>query len=139
MKLSIIIVSYNTHEFLKKSITSIYEQTRDISFEVIVVDNASTDGSQEMIKKEFPRVKLIINVENTGFAAGNNVGIKQATGEYILLLNPDTEILDGAIQKTLSFMQKNFKIGIAGCRLRFPNGSLQKSVPIFSNSVECFL
>lgn len=131
MKLSIIIVSYNTNEFLKKCLTSIYKRTKDILFEVIVVDNASIDGTQEMIQREFPQVKLILNIENLGFAAGNNIGIKQACGDNILLLNPDTEILNGTLRKTLSFMEANHKIGIAGCKLLFPDGSLQRSVRSF--------
>jgi GT2 family glycosyltransferase len=103
LKLSIIIVDTNELHFLRPCLTSVFEQTKGIDFEVFVVDNASTDGSRETIAKEFPLVKVVVNSEKKGFAAANNVALPKATGDYILLLNPDTEVLDGAIQKLRSW------------------------------------
>jgi GT2 family glycosyltransferase len=94
---SIVIVNWNVRDLLRDCITSIYEETEEISFEIIVVDNASSDGSVDMIKKEFPQIKLIKNKENVGFSKANNQAIKLSKGKYILMLNPDTVVLEGAI------------------------------------------
>jgi len=131
MDISIIIVNYNTCKLLQACLTSVYEETENIRFETIVVDNASTDGSREMVVQEFPQVQLIANPLNRGFAGANNTGIGQATGRYFLLLNPDTVILRSAIQETVRFMERHPEAGISGCKLRFPNGTLQRSVRSF--------
>lgn len=115
--LAIIIVSYNTKEFLRNCIQSIFEQTKDICFEITVVDNASSDGSSEMIESEFPQVMLIKNQENVGFAKANNQGILTSTGEYVLLLNPDTVILNSALPKLVQFIQKDTSIAAVGPKL----------------------
>jgi GT2 family glycosyltransferase len=131
MTLSIIIVNWNGWHFLKTCLKSVFDQTQKIEFEVIVVDNASNDGSKEKLEQEFPQVKLISNLENLGFAAANNRGIVQALGEYVLLLNPDTEVLDGAITKTVRFMEAHPQTDIVGCKLLLPNRTLQRSVRLF--------
>lgn len=131
MKLSIIIVNYNTRELLQTCLQSIFSQTQNIDFEAIVVDNGSTDGSREMLAQSFPQVATIFNNENRGFAAANNQGVRQAKGEYILLLNSDTEIRDDAITKTVAFMDAHPEAGIAGCRLLNSDGSLQRSCEYF--------
>lgn len=107
MDVSIIIVNWNTKDILKDCLESIFGQTKNIEFEVIVVDNASSDSSVAMVKNDFPGVRFIQNTENIGFAAANNQGMKIATGRYILLLNSDTIILGNAITKTLSFADEN--------------------------------
>lgn len=129
--LSIIVVNYNTVELLRGCLNSIVEETRDVTYEIIVVDNASTDGSRAMLEKEFPQVVKIYNPDNKGFAAANNQGIKECRGDYILLLNSDTIILDRAIQKTLAFMKRNLEAGIVGCKLLNNDKTLQPSCMSF--------
>ena len=104
---SIIIVNWNTRELLRDCVSSIYEDAGNVSFEIIVVDNASVDGSVEMVMQDFPRVLLIENSENRGFAPANNQGMAIAKGRYVLLLKSDTVVLDNAISKTVSF-EKSF-------------------------------
>lgn len=137
--LLIIIVSINGKRVLKSCLQAVFAQTTGIDFEVIVVDNASTDGTLEMLANEFPQVKVISNTENKGFAAANNQGIRQAVGRYVLLLNPDTEILGGAIQKTVAFMDEHPRAGILGCKLIFPNGKLQASIRSFPSLWNLFV
>ncbi len=126
--LSIIIVNWNTRNLLEKCLISIYEKPQNLDFEVFVVDNASGDKSVEMVKTGFPQIKLIDNKENFGFAKANNQAIKQARGEFILLLNPDTEILNDSLEKIISFMRSHIEAGIAGCRILNSDHSLQPSV-----------
>ncbi|MCS7257875.1 MAG: glycosyltransferase family 2 protein [candidate division WOR-3 bacterium] len=124
MELSIIIVSYNTKEHLKSCLKSIYELFCSGQCEVIVVDNGSTDSSTTMIKKQFPWVRLIENNKNIGYARATNQGIKFAKGEYILLLNPDTENIDHGIEKTFGFIKTNPEIQAVTCRVELPSGEL---------------
>lgn len=114
--LSIIILSYNIKKLLLDCLKSI---PRHADWEIIVVDNASTDGSAQLA--------TIKNKINTGFAAGNNIGIKKAKGEYILLLNPDTIVYPGTIETVLAYMQMNPQVGAATCRVELPDGSLDYS------------
>lgn len=102
-KLSIIIVSFNTRETTRNCLTSIYNSNFDFPYEIIVIDNNSHDGSQEMIKKDFPEIKLICNTENTLFAKANNQGAAIAKGDYLLLLNSDTIVYDDNIEKLVTF------------------------------------
>lgn len=127
ISLNIIIVNWNTKGLLKNCLKSIYKHTSNLDYEVLVVDNASSDGSVEMIEKEFPQVKLIKNEENVGFARANNQAIRKSKGRYILLLNPDTLILNQAIEKMVDFMIKNKKVGILGPKIFGKDGSLQIS------------
>jgi len=124
---SIIIVSWNTCDILRDCLQSVFEQTRDIGFEVIVVDNASSDGSVEMVRTEFSEVILLANQENRGFAAANNQAMRRAHGRYVLLLNPDTVVLNGAIQNTTTYAEQNAQAGVFGCRVRWPNGRRQNT------------
>jgi len=101
LDVSIVIVSWNTRDILRDCLMSIYEETRDTAFEVIVVDNASTDRSVAMVKEEFAQVRLVENQKNRGFAAANNQGMALAQGRYILLLNSDTIVLENAITKKI--------------------------------------
>ena len=93
------------------------QKGRQFEYEIIVVDNASTDGSGVMVETEYPDIKRISNKENVGFAAANNQGIKIAVGRYVLLLNPDTNVLGGAIDKMIDWCDKNPDVGCAGCRV----------------------
>jgi len=124
---SIIIVNWNTRDILRGCLDSIYKQTQGIGFEVVVVDNASSDSSAEMVKQEFPQVILIANAENRGFAAANNQGMRIANGRYVLLLNPDTIILDGAIQKSVEFADKRPDVGVLGCQVWLNDHEIQKT------------
>jgi len=124
---SIIIVNWNTRDILRGCLRSVYTQTQDIKFEVIVVDNASSDNSAEMVTQEFPQVTLIANAENRGFAKANNQGMRIASGRYVLLVNPDTIVLEGAIQKTVSFADKYSDIGVLGCQVWLNEKDIQQT------------
>ncbi len=124
MDLSIIIISYNTCQMTLDCIRSVINETRTIDYEIIVVDNSSTDASVNEIEKGFPNVKLIKNKANAGFAAANNLAIQHAKGDYLLLLNSDTVVLNGAINRLYSFAQENSNAGIWGGRTIYPDGSL---------------
>lgn len=138
--LSIIIVSFNTKVLLRNCLTSIYQTKGDARFEIIVVDNCSTDKSPDMVKAQFPEVRLIENKENRGFAAANNQGIKQARGEFILLLNSDTIVLDNAIGKSVKFLKNKANVGALGCKLINTDGSPQPSARAsFSTLIGVFL
>lgn len=127
VNLSIIIVNWNTRELLHQCLESIYNSSNNNDFEIIVVDNASTDGSIEMIKHTFPQVKLIHNKSNKGFAAANNQGLQICSGELILLLNSDTQVMNGAIDKCVDYLKSHKKVGVVGCKILFPNGTFQSS------------
>jgi len=130
-ELSIVIVSWNVKELLQKCLDSIYKHQAKLRLEVIVVDNASTDNTIEMLKKDFPQTTVIANQKNLGFAAANNQGVLKSSSEFILVLNPDTEIVKDALSKMLEFMKKNHQIGIAGCKHLNPGWTLQPSVRRF--------
>lgn len=119
---SIIIVSYNTAALTLEAIESVYDQTR-LSFELFVVDNASTDGSPDAIAERFPQARLIRLESNVGFAAANNLAAREASGRYVLLLNPDTVVLDGAIDRLVAFADEERVYGIYGGSTFFPDGS----------------
>ena len=121
---SIVIISYNTRRLTLACVDSVYRETQDCQFEVIVVDNASADGSAEAIEKAFPQVTLIANKKNLGFGTANNLGARLASGRYILLLNPDTVILEDAIGAIVRFADKFPEAGIYGGRTLFEDGTL---------------
>jgi GT2 family glycosyltransferase len=122
MKLSVIIVNYNVRHFLKQCLTSVIKASENIETEIIVVDNNSADGSVEMVKKEFPSVKIIANKQNLGFSKANNQAIKQAKGEYILLLNPDTFVEENTFSLTLDYMENHPDVGGLGVKMINGNG-----------------
>ena len=123
--LSIVIVSYNVKSLLSDCILSLQKYI-SVPFEIIVVDNASMDGTQENIKKDFPTIKLIENKSNVGFSAANNLGFNLANGEYIFMLNPDTELKDNSFNVLLDFI-KNENDFIAGPKLLNTDGTHQIS------------
>ena len=114
MDLSIIIVSWNTKELLKKCLDSIYNNQADLSLEIIVADNNSSDGTAKMVEAHFPKVKLMANDKNLGFAAANNQALIIAHGQYVLFLNPDTEIINDGLKKSVEFMKQNQDCGALG-------------------------
>ena len=119
MQVSIIIVNYNTCDFLKNCLNSIIEQTKDIEYEILVSDNGSTDGSLEMLEKEFPTVRVIANVQNLGFGAANNRALEAAKGKYIFYLNSDTVLLNNAPKLFYDYFEahSNEKLGAIGANL----------------------
>jgi len=117
MKLSIIIVNYNVKHFLEQCLNSVKKASKNLAVEVWVVDNNSVDGSIEMLKEKFPEVKLIENKKNAGFSVANNQAIKQATGEYVLLLNPDTIVEEETFSKTIAFMDEHPDAGALGVKM----------------------
>jgi GT2 family glycosyltransferase len=123
MDLSIIIVPHKNREVLQAALTAVYNSQTSYSYEVIVVDNDSRDGTVEMVEQDYPQATLIKNT-NEGFGKGNNRGIKVAQGEYVLLLNPDTKIAPNTLQVMLGFMKARPDIGIATCKLVKANGEL---------------
>lgn len=130
MQVSIIIVNYNTKQLLRQCVESIISKTENLIFEIIVVDNASIDGSQQMIEEEFSTVKLIALQTNLGFGKGNNIGVASAIGEYVFLLNSDIIMVENAIYDMYSFFNKNEKklnIGVLGCRLIDENYGIMNS------------
>jgi len=125
VKLSVVILCWNDMKVIGDCLRSIYEETRDIEFEVIVSDNGSTDGSIEFIRRSYPRTRVLENGANLGFARGNNAGIAVSQGEYVLILNPDTIIHYRALEKLVAFADKHPKAGGFGCRVLNRDGSYQ--------------
>ena len=125
MKLSIVIVNYNVKAFLQQALESILKATNSIETEIFVVDNHSVDGSIDMLQAQFPQIKLIQNQNNLGFAKANNQAIKQSTGEYVWLLNPDTLVQEDTPQKLIGVMESDKQIGLLGCKILNDDGSLQ--------------
>ena len=126
MKLSVVIVNWNSIELLQACLDSIFLKNSGFDFEIIVVDNASADNSAEILKKEFPYIQLIQNNENIGFTRANNKAIIEAKGKYILLLNPDTIIKDRDIfENWVVFMDNHPEAGASGCKLIYQDGSHQ--------------
>lgn len=139
MDLSIIIVSWNTGDLLKKCLQSIYQNQAGLSIEIFVVDNNSSDETVAMIRKEFPLIKLIVNDKNLGFAQANNQALSLAHGKYVLLLNPDTEILNNSLEKAVDFMENHPEVGALGSKILFGDKSLQPSVRRFPTFLAIFL
>ncbi|EDN70142.1 glycosyl transferase, group 2 family protein [Beggiatoa sp. PS] len=122
--LSIIIVSYNTKELTLACLKSVVDETHDLNYEIIVIDNASHDGSADAIALMFPDIRLIRSQENLGFARANNLVADSVRSNFLLLLNPDTVVLDGAIQKLYRFALDNPQAGIYGGKTLFPDGTI---------------
>jgi GT2 family glycosyltransferase len=131
MKLSIVIICWNDLRVIRDCLRSIFEGTHTTSFEVIVSDNGSVDDSIEFIRKHYPTVRVIENQQNLGFARGNNAGIWTSRGEYVLILNPDTVIHDGALDRFVEFANRHPEAGAFGCRVLNPDGTYQVSARLF--------
>lgn len=132
---SVILVNYNAGPYLEACLQSIRRFADDLALEVLVVDNASTDGSLEVLGR-FPEVQLIRNPDNRGFAAAVNQGLEAAKGRYLLLLNPDTEVISPVFNALVAFLEAHPEVGIVGPRLRNPDGSLQPSAYRFPTLVQ---
>lgn len=142
-KLSVIIVSFNTKRLLKNCLVSLFNSLEFAKIspqtEIIVVDNASSDGSLAMLKSDFPKIKLIKNSRNKGFGQANNQGIANSQGDFILLLNSDTSLYPKTLIKTIPILETQKKIGVLGCKLLNRSGSIQQSVGYFPTLLRVFL
>ena len=133
MKLSIIILCWNDRRVIADCLQSIFANTHSTEYEVIVSDNGSTDGSVEFIRSSYPMVRVIENGRNLRFAKANNVGIRASLGEYVLILNPDTIIHDGTLDRMISFSDQHPEAGAFGCRVLNSDGSYQVSARPFAS------
>jgi len=131
MDLTVAIVTWNVRELLRQCLKSVFDNTSGIKFEVFVSDNGSTDGSIEMLKNEFPRVGLIENGANVGFTKANNRVIEKASGRYVILLNSDTVVTPGSLEKLVAFMDGHPEAGAVGPKLEYPDKSPQPSCKSF--------
>lgn len=125
--LSIIIINWRSADFLRKCLASVYVNSRDVRFEIIVVDNASFDGSKEMVLNEFPKVRFIQSDKNLGFSGANNLGYASAHGRNLLFLNPDTEVTGQALTTMMGFLDSMPSVGIVGARLLNSDLTIQTS------------
>jgi len=128
MKLSLIIVSYNTRDYLEECLKSIYDTFQDIAFEVIVVDNASADGSAALVQNKYPQVSLLAQETNTGFGRANNSGFNVSCGDYVMLLNSDAVLLPGTAAALLDFLEEHPQAGAVGPAVYLPDGKLQTRI-----------
>ena len=129
MDISVIIVSYNVKEFLRGALKSVFHalESGKLTGEVFVVDNDSEDDSARMVQDEFPQVRLHALKENLGFGKANNIALREAAGDYLLLLNPDTIVAEDTLEKMIAFMRANPKAGMSGSKLLNADGSFQLS------------
>lgn len=126
-EMSVVIVSWNAKDFLEKCIVSILHENVDNNIEIIVVDNGSSDGSQDMIRSQFKKVKLICNTENLGFARANNIGLRLALGNYFFLINSDVVVLPNSLDPMIRYIKEHQGIGMLGPKILNPDMSLQRS------------
>lgn len=131
MRLSVVIICWNDLKVIKDCLESIFGQNHEVEFEVIVSDNGSTDGSVEYIRNHYPTVRVIENGSNLGFAKANNVGIRASTGEYVLILNPDTIVHEKAFDKWIEFADRHQEAGAFGCRVLNADGTFHKPAQFF--------
>ena len=125
MELSVIIINYNTFQLTCNCIQSLYEKIKDIEFEIVLVDNASTESAPELFRQKFPGIKLVVSKTNTGFTGGNNLGIEHAEGDYLLLLNSDTELINNAPGICLNYLKAKPEVGMVTAQLLYPDGRIQ--------------
>ena len=131
MLVSIIIINYNSFALTSDCIRSVIKQTNDVKYEIILVDNASTECDADKFFHEFPQIILVKSPVNGGFAYGNNLGIEKARGEYILLLNSDTILQEDSISRSFKYLEQKPEVAVLGCRMIFPNGDVQYSARCF--------
>lgn len=131
MDLSIVIINYNTFQLTCACIESVLQYARNISYEIIVVDNASPKDNADEFLVRFPQIKLVKNPENNGFAKGNNLGIRHAAGKYILLLNSDAYLIEDCLSPAIYFMQHHHEVGALSVKILYPDGRFQKTARRF--------
>ena len=137
--LSVCIVNWNTREDLKQAITAILACKREVSLQLVVLDNASRDGSAQMVRETFPEVTLVESDENLGFARGYNRAAAEAEGRHLLMLNPDTVVQPGALRRLVDFLDAEPGVGAAGPRLLNTDGSVQYSCRRFPTPIAALL
>ena len=127
MTLSVVIVTWNSQDHIASCLASLQKQAEDLSDEVIVVDNNSQDGTRQIISRDFTSVRVLANERNLGFTRACNRGLAECQGEYVLLLNPDTEVLLGSLNKMVRYMEAHSQVGALGPQLLSPDGRVQPS------------
>jgi GT2 family glycosyltransferase len=137
--LSVIIVNWNTRQMLRDCLLSVFRELGDDKADVIVIDNASNDGSAEMVGEDFPQVTLLLNGKNRGFAAANNQGLRIATGRYVLLLNSDTIVHGKVLQSSVEYLERNPNVGAMGCRVLNFDGTTQATGSRFPSILNLIL
>ncbi len=125
MELSIVIINYNTFQLTCNCIASLQEKLLNVEYEIILVDNASAECNADLFKEKFPLINLIKSKSNTGFTGGNNLGVEAAKGEYLLLLNSDTELINNAPKICLDYIKAHKEVGMVSCQLQYPDGRIQ--------------
>lgn len=139
LDLSIIIINWNSVVYLRGCLASIIAETKTVTFEVIVIDNGSHDGCEELLRAEFPQVRFVQSLENLGFGRANNLAFRYSAGEIVLFLNPDTKVINGALDRMATVVRSNSRIGAVGALLLNGDGSLQTSCvqafPTLSNQL----
>lgn len=133
--LSIILVCWKSRHFIERCLKSIYQESDDISFEIILVNDESGDGTPEFVETHYPQVHLIRNQERVGIGVARNIGLSNARGRYLLIFDVDTETLDHAFSKMIQFADARPEIGIVGCKLIYPTGELQYTCRKFSGPI----
>jgi GT2 family glycosyltransferase len=131
IEVSIIVINYNTFQLTCDAIQSIYDQVRNVAFEIILIDNASTEGDVSKFSRKFPGIKIVASKENVGFAKGNNLGIKHSKGKAILLLNSDTRLLNNSVSISLNYLDQNHSVAAVTGRLEFEDGTIQHNCQRF--------
>lgn len=131
MDVSIIIINYKTFELTNNCIDSIFRYCSSVNYEIILVENGTAEFNQQNVSHWGDKVKLVVSQENLGFAGGNNLGIKQANGKYILLLNSDTYLIDDAIFPTFQYLEKHNEVGVVSAKLIYPDGRPQSAAQRF--------
>jgi GT2 family glycosyltransferase len=137
-KISAIILSYNTVNLLRDCLNSLLAKTKNTEMEIIVIDNNSIDNSAQMVRKEFPQVELIVNPDNYGFSKGNNIGLKKAKGDYVLLINSDVVFVEDSISGMVNLMEKSPKIGVSSCKLIGSDNKIQPTGGFFPTILRVF-
>jgi len=139
MQLSTVICNYNTRDELARALDSLLATSSDLAHEIIVVDNASRDGSAALVREHFPAVKVIESGANRWFSGGNNLGLRAAQGEYVLILNPDTITQPGALQTLVAYLDDHPAVGAATLRMTFADGTLQRNGSRFASYTDFLL
>jgi GT2 family glycosyltransferase len=133
MNVSIVIINYNTFDLTSACIRSVIQFTKRATYEIILIDNASTERDPEIFAKEFPQITLVKSSTNGGFSYANNLGIEKSNGEYVLLLNSDTELKEDSISGIIEYVKDVERFGVGGCRMIYPDGKVQPTARKFKS------